>query len=137
MRFSEIIAEGRKKKSHLVKHKSQKRDIEIDDLDVVEPEASNEESIVMQLRSAQDFDGDQEIKFADGSKHLLSIDDINKFLNKYETLKPLEKEKMQQIASQSKHGFEHALKMKWAVASLPKIKGSRYMSNFAGDFDDK
>jgi hypothetical protein len=50
---------------------------------------------------------------------------------------PSEKESLQTQAGNSLEGFMAALKTEFKKPELPKIKGSRYMTSFAGDFDDK
>jgi len=114
----------------------------VDDLDDVldkpeDPDADKVPHIVMQLRKASDVDGDYHITFKNGKKYKLKLKDIQHFLHKYERLKPIDREKMQQIASTDIDGFHKALETDFKKPELPKIKGSRYMSNFAGDFDDK
>jgi len=61
---------------------------------------------VMQLRTALDFDGEKPIHFKDGSKTKIPVSDINLFLRKYESVKPLDREKMQDLASASKENFD-------------------------------
>jgi len=92
--------------------------------------------ILMQMRKAFDVDGNYEFKFKDGSKHMLDMKDIVAFVKKYMNAKPLEKEAMQNQAIESLEGLMSALKSEEPKA-MPKIKGSRYMSSFAGDYDDK
>jgi hypothetical protein len=67
--------------------------------------------IVMQMRAALDVEGNYPISFNDGTKTKLPISDINLFLRKYETVKPADKEKMQQLASASKEGFDRVVKL--------------------------
>ena len=63
----------------------------------------------MQLRKAQDVDGDHHIKFIDGTKDKLPIADINLFMDKYMDMKPADREKMQQVAIMSKEQFDTIL----------------------------
>jgi hypothetical protein len=65
--------------------------------------------LVMQLRTALDFDGKKPIHFKDGTKVELPVSDINLFLRKYESVKPLDREKMQDLASASKENFEQVI----------------------------
>ena len=93
--------------------------------------------ILMQMRKAVDTDGNYEFKFKDGSKAKLEIPDIVAFVKKYMTAKPSEKEAMQNAAIENLEGLMSVIKAP-AMASAPdKIKGSRYMSHFSGDLDDK
>jgi hypothetical protein len=127
MRISEILAEA--KKVHL----------DIDDVDEKPEDADSDKipHIVMQLRKALDVDGDYPITFKDGKKVKLQLDNIKHFLSKYLKAKPSDRESLQNIASQSLSGFHDALKQKDREEVKHKIKGSRHMSHFSGDFDDK
>ena len=114
----------------------------VDDLDDVmdKPEDADQDKvphILMQLRKALDVDGNYPITFKDGKKAKLSMDQIVAFIKKYMTLNPQDKESLQTQAGNSLEGFMAALKQEFKKPELPKIKGSRYMSGFAGDFDDK
>jgi hypothetical protein len=46
----------------------------------------------MQLKKAQDVDGDHPIKFLDGSEIILPLSDIEKFLAMYMNVKPQDRE---------------------------------------------
>jgi hypothetical protein len=59
------------------------------------------------------------------------------FVKKYMDASPQEKESLQNQASNSLEGFMASLKQEFKKPELGKIKGSRYMTSFAGDFDDK
>ena len=63
----------------------------------------------MQLRKAKDVDGDHPIKFLDGTKIKLPVADIDLFMDKYMDMKPLDREKMQQVAVMSKEQFDTIL----------------------------
>ena len=113
-----------------------------DDFDDVEEPAADADQdkiphILMQLRKAIDVDGNYPITFKDGKKAKLSMDQIAAFVQKYMKASPSEKESLQTQAINSLEGFMAALKTEFKKPELPKIKGSRYMSSFAGDFDDK
>ena len=87
---------------------------DLDDLDDEEekpedPDADKVPHILMQLKKAQDVDGDHHIKFIDGQKHKLPIADINLFMDKYMDMKPLDREKMQEVAVMSKEKFDTIL----------------------------
>ena len=78
-----------------------------DEVDHVEdPEKDKTPHLVMQLRKAQDVDGNYDVRFKDGSKHKLAPEAIDMFLSKYDTLMPDAKEKMQEIGSENKQSFE-------------------------------
>ena len=102
-----------------------------------DPEADKVPHILMQLRKAIDVDGNYPITFKDGKKVKLSLDQIGAFVRKYMGLNPQDKESLQTQAGNSLEGFMAALKKDFKKPELPKIKGSRYMTSFAGDFDDK
>jgi hypothetical protein len=113
-----------------------------DDLDDVmdkpeDPDADKVPHILMQLRKAIDVDGNYPILFRDGKKAKLSMEQIVAFVKKYMKSSPQEKESLQTQAINSLEGFMAALKQEFKKPDLPKIKGTRYMSGFAGDFDDK
>ena len=104
-----------KKLSGLEEVKRKKRP-DLDDLDDEEdeekaedPDADKVQHILMQLRKAQDVDGDHPIKFLDGTKVKLPLEDITLFMNKYMDMKPLDREKMQQVAIISKEQFDKIL----------------------------
>jgi len=108
-----------------------------DDAPVQDADQDKIPHILMQMRKAFDVDGNYEFKFKDGSKHMLDMEDIVAFVKKYMNAKPLEKEAMQNQAIESLEGLMSVLKQEFKKPELGKIKGSRYMSSFAGDYDDK
>ena len=113
-----------------------------DDLDDVidKPEDADQDKIphiLMQLRKALDVNGDYMITFKDGKKTKLPMDIIVAFIKKYMDARPDDKEALQSQAANSLEGFMSAIKKDISKPALPKIKGSRYMTSFAGDFDDK
>ena len=112
---------------------------DLEDRDEPAPDADQDKipHILMQLRKALDVDGDYPIMFKDGKKAKLSMDQIAGFVKKYMNASPSEKESLQNQAANSLDGFNAALKIEFKKTELPKIKGDRYMSNFAGDFDEK
>jgi predicted DNA-binding transcriptional regulator YafY len=71
-----------------------------------DPEKDKVPHILMQLRKAKDVDGNHPIKFADGSKSKLPLKDIDAFMDMYMMVKPLDREKMQQVAIMSKENFD-------------------------------
>ena len=122
------------------KFKKANKHVDIDDTDEPAPDADQDKIplVTMQMLKALDVDGNYPITFRDGKKAKLRTDDIKKFLMKYMSARPHDKESMQDMASNSLEGFHRALE-KYEVQSEPKhkIKGTRYMSHFKGDFDDK
>lgn len=114
----------------------------VDDLDDVidKPEDADQDKIphiLMQLRKALDVDGEYMITFKDGKKSKLPMDVIVAFVKKYMDSNPQDKEALQSQAANSLEGFMAALKKEIKKPALPKIKGDRYMTGFAGDLDDK
>lgn len=114
----------------------------VDDLDDVvdKPEDADQDKIphiLMQLRKALDVDGEYPITFKDGKKAKLPMDVIVGFIKKYMAARPDEKEGMQTQAGNSLEGFMATLKAPEKPKLSHKIKGDRYMTSFAGDFDDK
>ena len=101
------------KLSGLEEAKRKKRP-DLDDLEDEEekpedPDSDKVQHILMQLRKAKDVDGDHPIKFLDGTKIKLPVADIDLFMDKYMDMKPLDREKMQQVAVMSKEQFDTIL----------------------------
>ena len=114
----------------------------IDDLDDImdKPEDADQDKIphiLMQLRKAIDVDGNYPITFKDGKKSKIPMEHIVAFIQKYMKARPDEKESLQTQAANSLEGFMAALKSEEKPKFQHKIKGDRYMTSFAGDFDDK
>jgi len=80
-------------------------DDEEDEEEPEDPEKDKVQHILMQLRKAQDVDGDHPIKFLDGTKVKLPLNDINKFMQMYMNVKPQDRERLQQVAIMSKDKF--------------------------------
>jgi hypothetical protein len=82
-----------------------------DDEDEVAPDPDQDTilHIVMQMKKALDLKGGYRITFKDGSKHHLPLKDIQAFMTRYNSLKPYEREKMQDIASRSLEDFYSVL----------------------------
>ena len=112
---------------------------DLDDTDEPAPDADQDKipHILMQLRKALDVDGEYLITFKDGKKVKLPLETIVAFIQRYMKARPDEKELLQTQAGNSLEGFMAALKTPEKPKLDQKIKGSRYMSHFAGDFDDK
>lgn len=109
-------------------------DDDFDDVDdAPEQDADQDEvpNIIQQLRKAIDVDGNYSIKFKDGSKTKLSMDEIASFVKKYMTAKPSEKEELQDQAIQSIDGFKQALEKEFKRHTPTKSKGSNYF-DFSG-----
>jgi len=145
MKINEILLEKKlkkdKKKLDEPKKKSKK---DLDDLDKDDDapavDADDDTGIphlVMQLRKALDVNGDYPITFQDGKQIKLARKDIEEFLEKYLSLKPYDREMMQKLAIQNLRSFHAAIQAVEEPAPRHRIKGTRYMTSFAGDFDDK
>ena len=102
-----------------------------------DPEKDKTPHILMQLRKAIDVDGNYPISFLDGKKAKVPMDSIVDFVKKYMEVDQKGKEEMQTLAAKSLEDFMKAAGAEVATKELPKIKGSRYMSHFAGDYDEK
>ncbi len=74
-----------------------------------DPEKDKVQHILMQLRKAQDVDGDYPIKFLDGSEIILPLKDINEFMEMYMNVKPQDRERLQKVAIMSKDKFDKLL----------------------------
>lgn len=125
MRISEILKEG-------------KFDPDFDDQEEMpaDPDKDKVPHLVMQLRKAYDVDGNYPILFRDNTKVKLPMEHIVGFLKTYMGLKPLEREKMQDVAANSKQDFIQAISsFNKPIEPKQKIQGNRYMSHFAGDLD--
>ena len=104
-----------KKLSGLGEVRKERTDVE-DDLDdededekVEDPDKDKVPHILMQLRKAKDVDGDYPIKFQDGTKHIVSLSNIDAFIEMYMALRPLDREKLQDVAIMSKQQFDKIL----------------------------
>lgn len=84
-------------------------DLEDEEEKPEDPDSDKVQHILMQLRKAKDVDGDHPIKFLDGTKIKLPVADIDLFMDKYMDMKPLDREKMQQVAVMSKEQFDTIL----------------------------
>lgn len=112
---------------------------DFDDMDepAVDADQDKVPHIFMQLRKAVDVDGNYPITFKDGKKAKLPMDAIVSFIQKYMKARPEEKESLQLQAGNSLEGFMAALKSPEKPKVSQKIRGDRYMSGFAGDYDDR
>lgn len=124
------------------KHKHPKKHVKKDDFDDIEdkPEDAEQDKVpqlLIQLRKALDVNGNYPITFKDGNKAMLSLQQIMDFVKKYMVARPEDKESLQNKASNSLESFISVLKTPEKPKFSQKIKGTRYMSHFKGDFDDK
>ena len=96
-----------------------------------DPEKDKVQHILMQLRKAQDVDGDHPIKFLDGSEHILPLKDINEFMQMYMNVKPQDRERLQQVAIMSKEKFDKLLT--FFTPKHGKMEKSIYEDEEAGE----
>jgi len=96
-----------------------------------DPEKDKVPHILMQLRKAQDVDGDHPIKFLDGSEVILPLKDINLFTEMYMNVKPQDRERLQQVAIMSKDKFDKLLT--FFTPKHGKLEKSIYEDEEAGD----
>jgi hypothetical protein len=87
-----------------------------------DPDSDKVQHILMQMKKALDVGGNYPITFRDGTKAKVSTDDIEKFVSRYMSLKPLDREKMQDLASQSHENFVKILHF----FDAPKAEKSLY-----------
>ena len=131
MKIHEILLNEARKKA--AKHD----DWDDEDDKPEDPDADKVPHIIMQLRKAYDVEGNYPILFKDGKRHKLKMETIIDFMKKYLNAKPLEKEMMQNKAIENIEGLLSVIKSPAASKPDMKIKGNRYMTSFAGDYDDK
>lgn len=77
---------------------------------IEDPDTDKVPNIVMQIRKSMDTGGNRPIIFRDGNKEVIPVNAMIAFLNRYETLKPMDREEMQNLAIQSKESFIDAVK---------------------------
>lgn len=77
---------------------------------VADPDQDRVPNLVVQFRKSMDVGGDYPIKFNDGSKVKIPTHIMVDFLNKYDDLKPMDREKIQNMAAQSVDKFKEVLK---------------------------
>jgi hypothetical protein len=97
-----------------------------DDWDKEEEEAPDPDQdkiphIVMQLKKAIDLKN-HPITFKDGNKSIIPRAKILQFMNRYNDMKPMDREKMQELASQSLDKFNEVL----ATFSAPSAEKTIY-----------
>ena len=77
---------------------------------VTKPEKEGPEHIVMQMRKVMSLgDNHQGVDFGDGTKKKVGKETAAKFLNKYNSSKPADKEKLQRSAAHSHGGLHHEI----------------------------
>ena len=77
---------------------------------IEDPDTDKVPNIVMQIRKSMDTGGNRPIIFRDGNKEVLPVNAMIAFMNRYETLKPMDREQMQDMAVQSKESFIDVVK---------------------------
>lgn len=77
---------------------------------IEDPDTDKVPNIVMQIRKNMDLGGNRPIIFRDGTKEVIPMNALVAFLNRYETLKPMDREQMQDMAVQSKESFIDVVK---------------------------
>lgn len=132
----------------IMEAKAKKAKDDFDDSEEVVPDADQDDvkNIFMQIKhglsllQARDHDAEEfsiPIKFADKSHIHIDNKMIRAFLKKFMDAKPGDREKMQDMAIKSPQGFKAALSFQLEPKIKSQIKGTRHMTHFAGDFDDK
>lgn len=66
-------------------------------------------NIVVQFKKSMDVGGDYPIQFADGTKTKIPVNVMVDFMNKYDQLKPFQRNEMQKLAVQSVEKFKEVL----------------------------
>lgn len=77
--------------------------------EVIDPDLDKIPHIVMQFKKALDLGGRHPIVFQDGNKTLIPVHFIRQFMSKYASLKPYQREELQDIVSKSKEAFMNVL----------------------------
>ena len=77
---------------------------------IEDPDTDKVPNIVMQIRKSMDTGGNRPIIFRDGNKEVIPVNAMIAFLNRYETLRPMDREEMQNLAVQSKEAFIDTVK---------------------------
>lgn len=74
-----------------------------------DPDQDKVPNLIVQFRKSMDVGGGYPIKFNDGSKVRIPVEIMVQFLNKYDDLKPMDREKIQNLAAQSVDKFKEVL----------------------------
>lgn len=77
---------------------------------IEDPDTDKVPNIVMQIRKSMDTGGSRPIVFRDGTKEKIPVNAMIAFLDRYDTLKPMDREEMQNLAVQSKEAFIDTVK---------------------------
>ena len=77
---------------------------------IEDPDTEKVPNLVIQIRKSMDTGGNRPITFRDGSKENIPVNAMVAFLNRYDNLKPMDREEMQNLAIQSKEAFIDAVK---------------------------
>lgn len=80
-----------------------------DDETPEDPDQDRVPNLIVQFRKSMDVGGGYPIKFNDGSKVKIPVQIMVDFLNKYDNLKPMDREKIQNLAAQSVEQFKEVL----------------------------
>ena len=74
-----------------------------------DPDQDKVPNLIIQFKKSMDVDGRYPIVFRDGSKVNVPVQVMVDFLNKYDDLKPMDREKIQNMAAQSVDKFKEVL----------------------------
>jgi hypothetical protein len=74
-----------------------------------DPDQDKVPNLIIQFKKSMDVDGRYPIVFRDGSKVKIPTQVMVDFLNKYDDLKPMDRESMQNLAAQSVDKFKEVL----------------------------
>jgi hypothetical protein len=121
MKSSEFLLESKHKKKPVKKAKKHDDEWEEEDEFVVDPDQDRVPHIIMQLRKALDVDGDYPVTFQDGAKHKIPKSVTRHFIQRYLTLKPADREVMQNMATKDLEGFKKALHAEFSPNTEPSI----------------
>jgi hypothetical protein len=116
----EFLIEKKHKKKPVKKVKKHD-DWDEEDEAPVDPDQDRVPHIIMQLRKALDVDGDYPITFQDGTKHKIPKNVTRHFVQRYLTLKPVDREVMQDMATKDLAGFKKALHAEFSPNTEPSI----------------
>lgn len=120
MKSEDFLIESKHKKKPAKKLKKHD-DWEDTDETPVDPDQDRVPHIIMQLRKALDVDGDYLVTFQDGAKHKIPKNVTRHFIQRYLTLKPADREVMQNMATKDLEGFKKALHAEFSPNTEPSI----------------
>lgn len=75
----------------------------------VDPDTDKLPNIFLQIRKSMDTGGSRPLTFKDGQTVQVSVEAMNRFVEKYQVLKPADRETMQNIAIESIDGFNEVV----------------------------